>query len=389
MKTLTSALDVERLASLIELVDQAMILIDVLNEREFVYRKLNASFGAQTGMEPAVYEGRKPHDVLPQRVADAIVGSFARGVAARRTIVYEEVLELETGTRWWHTALTPIQSLTGEVRLLLATSVDITETKQREFALSDQLARARRINTDLGVLNHALAHELRRPVAAAVALIQIAETEATGLLPEGVEALQLAGQATERAVRMIDRAGARSLHIVGGAESAREIDLGTVCAGALALADPDGRLQAELPERCVLGEAAPFQLAVHRLVRATATKARQRVQVTCAEAAEGVVLSIADDGGLAHSGWRETGQPVLPDDQTAPPDEEIEAAIALVESRGGEVVRTTPPPGLTVAIAVRWPGYRLGPLAPPATMASLPARLAAPVPAAAPPVGSP
>ncbi len=112
----------------------ALFLVDVVDEEEFRYVKLNPTHERITGLTTAAVRGKRPQDLLDEKTAQRIVEHYQECVAKRRPISYEETLELPTGRKVWSTMLSPIE-LDGQIIQLVGSAREITEQKELEARL--------------------------------------------------------------------------------------------------------------------------------------------------------------------------------------------------------------------------------------------------------------
>jgi diguanylate cyclase (GGDEF)-like protein/PAS domain S-box-containing protein len=112
----------------------ALFLVDVVDEEEFRYVKLNPTHERITGLTTAAVRGKRPQDLLDEKTAEGIVQHYQECVAKRRPISYEETLELPKGRKVWSTMLSPIE-LDGKIIQLVGSAREITEQKELEARL--------------------------------------------------------------------------------------------------------------------------------------------------------------------------------------------------------------------------------------------------------------
>jgi PAS domain S-box-containing protein len=102
---------------------------------DFVYVGNNPRHEQSTGLTGERLRGARPRDILPSEVAEDVVANYRRCVAERRTIRYEEELDLPAGRRHWATSLAPVFNDAAEIEMIVGLSVDVTEQKHAEAEL--------------------------------------------------------------------------------------------------------------------------------------------------------------------------------------------------------------------------------------------------------------
>ena len=112
----------------------ALFLVDVIDETQFRFAKLNPAHEQLTGLYTSKVRGKSPEEVLDSPTAEAVLQRYRQCVEKRRTITYEETLELPTGRAVWSTQLSPIFT-DGRVTQLVGSSRNITGQKEMEMRL--------------------------------------------------------------------------------------------------------------------------------------------------------------------------------------------------------------------------------------------------------------
>lgn len=358
MTRISSANDLARLDSVLELMDLPAFIIGVEDPQHFIIRKLNSAHVNGTGVSADALEGKRPHDVLPGRLADTICQNYRRCAETGKAISYEEMLDLSDGPRWWWTTLTPINDLSGQVVALLGTALDITEQKKREFDTMNQLARASRANTELQVFASVASLDVRGPLASMISLLDMI---ADGFMEMGdgkSQQVALCRDIGARAVERLDRLTSQSAKTMLKAMDKRELCLGHICADIMAAIDPDNRLDAEMPTDQVLCEPAATQLILHRLLENAAKHANHRIALRCTPEPGGMAIIVADDGTMRDDDHRICGRPVRPTLDGFGHDEALLNIIDLIEGRGGTITRSAPPAGFTAALKIHCPNMQ-------------------------------
>ncbi|MDI3547427.1 MAG: hypothetical protein PWR10_1079 [Halanaerobiales bacterium] len=119
--------------TIINYTQDAIFLVNVENQ-EFKYHRLNSIHEKLTGFTTEKIKGKSPIEIVGKKLGKIIEANYRRCLEEKKTISYEEELELPAGKRVWHTNLSPV-IVNGEVVQLVGVSRDITERKQMEKKL--------------------------------------------------------------------------------------------------------------------------------------------------------------------------------------------------------------------------------------------------------------
>ncbi len=112
----------------------AMFLIEVLKEDGFRFIRTNQSHQERTGITLDMIAGKTPQELMGKEAGDIVSKNYQSCVDQKRTIRYEEVLDLPGGKRTWYTVLSPIIKQ-GRVINIVGSARDITERKKLEQEL--------------------------------------------------------------------------------------------------------------------------------------------------------------------------------------------------------------------------------------------------------------
>lgn len=114
----------------------SMFLIEVMENGDFVIRRINHAYERSTGITQAMIQGKTPFQFLGEEIGSVVVNNFKRAIDAKKTISYEESFAMPAGTKIWITELTPIE-MDGSFKFIVGSSKDITEQKLAENALKE------------------------------------------------------------------------------------------------------------------------------------------------------------------------------------------------------------------------------------------------------------
>ncbi len=127
----------EFLQSIYEGSGQAIFIIDVTSEGEFIFRDANPTFERLTNLKRSHIANKKPVEVFPPDIAKSAIENYRRCIVECRTITYEEYAPLHTGASWWVTTLTPLYDAEDRPYRIIGTSIEISDRKKAEQALRD------------------------------------------------------------------------------------------------------------------------------------------------------------------------------------------------------------------------------------------------------------
>lgn len=112
-------------------VENAIFLINVENEK-LKFQRLNTFHENATGIKTEDVKGKTPVEVFGRKFGKQLESNYRRCLEEKRTISYEEELDLPAGRRIWLTKLTPVINKKKEVEKIVGSSLDITENKIKE-----------------------------------------------------------------------------------------------------------------------------------------------------------------------------------------------------------------------------------------------------------------
>lgn len=112
----------------------AMFLIRVLGKGDFRYIRNNHAHQQKTGISLEQIIDKSPNQLLGQARGNIIAGNYQRCVDAKKSISYEEKINLPAGEHIWLTTLTPIFE-GAIISYIVGSATDITERKKLEVEL--------------------------------------------------------------------------------------------------------------------------------------------------------------------------------------------------------------------------------------------------------------
>lgn len=179
------------LRSIYEGVETAIFIVDVLADGTFRYFDSNPTHERIWQISAEEMSGTTPEQLLPPAVAEEVVQRYQHCIKTRERITYEEKLPLEGEDSWWLTHLSPIFDSRDRIYRLIGTSFNITDRKQAEIALEQQLKREQLLNAIQERIRSSLnleevlttaAHEVRQFLSTDRVLIYRVDPDGTGIM---------------------------------------------------------------------------------------------------------------------------------------------------------------------------------------------------------------
>ena len=204
--------------------------MDVLGYQTFRYVDSNATHQRLSGIDRTALQHTTPETLFPPDAAATAVKHYQACVNAGDQLTYEEQLRINDSVNWWLTCLNPLRDSQGRIYRLIGTSLNITERKAAEEALSQK-------NTDLEAAKHAaeqanqvkseflanMSHELRTPLNAILGFAQIMQ-RALKYDPDGFQ------QESAKHLQIIQNSGDHLLCLINDVLDMAKIEAGqTVC----------------------------------------------------------------------------------------------------------------------------------------------------------------
>ncbi|CCU78894.1 sensory box histidine kinase/response regulator [Halanaerobium saccharolyticum subsp. saccharolyticum DSM 6643] len=109
----------------------ALFIIEVDENKNFRFLKLNPTHENLTGMRTEEIAGKTPVEVLGVETGNAVRKRYQKCLDKKETITYEEVLNLPSGKKVWSTKLSPVLK-NGEVTHIVGSARNISERKKLE-----------------------------------------------------------------------------------------------------------------------------------------------------------------------------------------------------------------------------------------------------------------
>jgi PAS domain S-box-containing protein len=186
---------------------EAIFLVGVRDDDEFVYEALNPLAEAAFGPRAHSAIGHTVSEVLPAEVATQVAANFRRCLKEHKPVSYESTFDLGQGEVIWQTSLAPIRDTAGGIRRIAGFARDVTERRQSErarAALEQQLRQAQKMEA-LGRLAGGLAHEFNNILTAMIGHAELADakTQAGTSARDSLGAIREGGTRAATLVRQV------------------------------------------------------------------------------------------------------------------------------------------------------------------------------------------
>jgi PAS domain S-box-containing protein len=149
-------------------------------EGAFVLEGVNPAALRFMGLPLEAVLGKRAHECLPANIAEPIERHIQACAEKSTPLVTEDTMTILGSRRVFQTAFVPVPDERGSVRLIVGSSRDITDLRERE----ETLLRAQKLES-LGVLAGGIAHDFNNLLTAAQGNLDICAL----LMPENTEAL--------------------------------------------------------------------------------------------------------------------------------------------------------------------------------------------------------
>jgi PAS domain S-box-containing protein len=156
----------ERFQTYFEHSPEALFVVSLRADGEFVYQARNAAYGEISGL-PAVAAAAcgASAEAVPERIAVGLMRHYRECVDLGSAVTREEIIELGDGLRIWSMTLAPVPSRDGGV---LGIVRDITEQRMLEASLRAARDAAETADHERSTLLAHASHVLRTPLNAVI-----------------------------------------------------------------------------------------------------------------------------------------------------------------------------------------------------------------------------
>jgi PAS domain S-box-containing protein len=380
----------ERLRAVIDSMGDTVftVSVDLKHDRIFGRRATPSGFAG------ARLLGRGPLDVWGNGLGSAMQTAMRRAVAGERSM-HEWSIELSDATLHYQTAYSPLKSESGQIIGVVGTERDVTSQKLTDARLlaADRMA-------SVGILASGIIHELKNPLAALAANVELALGEATALNDEGASTEQRGVERMRAELRDAHECSGRIRDVVNDLDvlsrsdvvEAVPVSMQAVIEDSLRLTANQTRHSATIVKRyanvpCVLGNEARLGQLMRNLIinaaQAITPGDADHNQITItlgAESSGRVLIEVSDTGaGVDASVARRLFTPFS---AANPVGRGISLELAIchriVSALGGRITaRSAPAEGSTFRVelpSAHVPATSSEPAPPPATAAADQAR---------------
>ncbi|MGB3188758.1 MAG: PAS domain S-box protein [Limnoraphis sp.] len=139
------------LQSIYEGVEQAIFVLDVVENGIFRYVSYNPAAERFSGFSTSEIQGKTANEFMPTAVANQVNQKFLTCLDAQESITFEEHLFFKGEERWFLTTLTPLQDPQGNIKQIIGTATNINDRKQAEQRLQESEERFRRAFDDAAI----------------------------------------------------------------------------------------------------------------------------------------------------------------------------------------------------------------------------------------------
>lgn len=153
-----------RMQAVLDNVPAVVYVKDLQGRYLLVNRRFSELFGIGNGN----VTGKTDHELFPAHQAETLHNNDRRVVQERRTLQFEDIVDIDGDSRRLLTFKFPIMTIDGVPCAVSGVSTDVTETREREQEmdiLRQQVLHADRV-ARIGALSTSLAHELSQPLTA-------------------------------------------------------------------------------------------------------------------------------------------------------------------------------------------------------------------------------
>jgi diguanylate cyclase (GGDEF)-like protein/PAS domain S-box-containing protein len=116
-------------------ISDVVYLIDVLPDGGYRFVAVNAPFLAATGLQSAQVVGRRLEDVIPEPSLDLVRAHYAKAIADREPVYWEEETHYPAGNKVGEVMIAPVFDANGRCHQLVGTVHDVTERRAHEEQL--------------------------------------------------------------------------------------------------------------------------------------------------------------------------------------------------------------------------------------------------------------
>jgi PAS domain S-box-containing protein len=337
----------DRLMNTLDDLELPAFMLYVEPDQTIRFAKLNQFHVRQNGIKSESLEGKTPHEVFPERMADTITQSYTRCLNARDVHSYEELLNINNRESWWKTTLAPIfEGL--DIIGIVGIATEITDAKETEQELADAILEVSRTNSDLRVLQSATAHDLRGPLRQASIIFDMILDDFKDLGDNKMDLLVKGREVMQKALTQIDDTLAQTIKAVELKIAPEPVDLDHWFHDMVAIFDPLHEKTFKHPVFSVMCEKFILDIGLRNLLDNAFRYAESEIVVDVAQEGEMLSFSVSNNGKPADP--EKLMRPVGSKRKVRKADVSGHGLVnvrSLVEARGGQLWLGEPREGET------------------------------------------
>ncbi len=359
-----------RLADLIALSDKIEIpvfIVEVGSDGDLMFRKINRVHEHATGIKNDDLAGKRPHDILPERMADGLVAKYTRCVESKASYSYEELLDLPKGQLWWQTTLSPIFFDDGRVIGIFGTAVEITAHKQKEFSDAQTISQLKQLNDEVNMYTSMAAHDVRGPLRKIQVMSELVFDDTNTNFDGGttIDSMQRGliediGAVAAKTLQHVDSILSYSRALALDSQPTLEtVDVGMLCTDLIGVFDPQSAINFDHTHAAVHAERIVLQVVLRNLLDNAVRYCRSACRVDLAvdeDKPEMLRITVSDDGkGFENESvfQREEARSAM---KSATRGFGLDGAQRMIEARGCHIWLAQPHFGRGASVAFTLPG---------------------------------
>jgi len=134
------------LHSIYDGVEQAIFVVDVLDNKQLIWRDLNAISEQLIKLDRKQVKGQPLEAIFSNHLGPIIQQGYEAILKKKRSVSYEERIPYQGHLPYWLITLTPLLKQQGQIDRIVGMAININERKQLEMQLQQQVERERLLN---------------------------------------------------------------------------------------------------------------------------------------------------------------------------------------------------------------------------------------------------
>jgi PAS domain S-box-containing protein len=178
---------------------EALFVIGVEPDGSFVVEETNPAHESGIGLRLADIRGRHVEDILPEKLAQLLLGTYRHVVKTGVIFQYREKYDLKGITQHWDTSIIPMRNQQGRVNRLIGSSRDVT----RQVIAEETLRQSQKMEA-IGQLTGGVAHDFNNLLTPIVGTLDILKRRGVGTERDR-QLMDGAAQSADRAKTLVQR----------------------------------------------------------------------------------------------------------------------------------------------------------------------------------------